>query len=73
MHVSGICCDLAKAFDCINHELLLSKLHYVGIQGAMANWFELYLTDRKQTMEIRLPNAIQSGEQQSMEFHKSQF
>jgi hypothetical protein len=47
MHVGGIFCDLAKAFDYVNHEMLLCKLHYFGIQGATANWFRFYLTERK--------------------------
>jgi hypothetical protein len=44
----GIFCDLAKVFDCVNHEILLGKLHYYGIQGTVANWFRSCLTDRKQ-------------------------
>ena len=32
MNVEGILCDLAKAFDCVNHEML-AKLHFCGIQG----------------------------------------
>jgi hypothetical protein len=39
MHVWGIFCDLAKPCNCINHEMLLAKLHYCGIQGTAANWF----------------------------------
>jgi hypothetical protein len=53
MHVEEIFCDLAKAFDCVNHESLLAKLHYYGIQGTVANWFRSYLTNRKQKSEIK--------------------
>jgi hypothetical protein len=39
MHFGEIFCDLTKAFNCVNHEILLVKLHYYGIQGTVANWF----------------------------------
>jgi hypothetical protein len=60
MHASGVFCDLAKAFDCVNREILLTKLHYFGIQGVTASWFRSYLTERKQRIEIKYPHATQS-------------
>jgi hypothetical protein len=53
MHVREMFCDLAESFDCVNHEILLSKLRYCGIQGRVGNWFRFYLTNRKQKTEIK--------------------
>jgi hypothetical protein len=55
MCVGGLFRDLAKAFDCVNHEILLTKLYYLIIKGSTANWFKSYLTDRKQKIEITSP------------------
>jgi hypothetical protein len=60
MHVGGIFCDLAKAFDCVNQEILLTKLCYYGTEGTMAGCFKSYITHRKQELEIKLQNTTQS-------------
>jgi hypothetical protein len=60
MHVGGIFCDLAKAVDCINHEMLLTKFHYFGIKGSTANLLKSYLKDRKQKIQIKSSYTTQS-------------
>jgi hypothetical protein len=49
-----------KAFDSINHQVLLTILHFFGIQGATASCFRSYLTDRKKKTEIKSSNLTQS-------------
>jgi hypothetical protein len=39
--------NVAEVFDCVNHELLIVKLHYYGIQGTVDNWFRSYLSKNK--------------------------
>jgi hypothetical protein len=48
----GIFLDLSKAFDVIDHNLLLAKLELCGLRGISYEWMRLYLTDRSQFVEI---------------------
>jgi hypothetical protein len=52
MQISGIFCDLEKAFDCINHWVLLNKWKYYGIKDKQYNLYKSYLLNRKQRTTI---------------------
>jgi hypothetical protein len=43
---------MSKAFDRINHKRLIRKLSNSGIGGNLLNWFESYLTDRRQRVTV---------------------
>jgi len=48
----AIFCDLRKAFDTCDHEILLNKMFSMGIRGAELAWFRSYLKDRSQFVKI---------------------
>ena len=61
-YVGLLALDVQKAFDCVDHKILCSKLELMGVDST---WFNSYLTDRKQTVVLNYTKSdtetIKSG------------
>jgi hypothetical protein len=66
MHVGGIFCDLAKASDCLSHNILLTKLHFMAFKEQLQkcshpnNWIEKgcnKITKKQPNFFLKLENS----------------
>jgi len=59
--IAGLFYDLPKAFDSVNHSVLLQKLFYYGVQETYHSWFKAYLTNRQQKVTITINGGNHSS------------
>ena len=68
----GVFIDLSKAFDTVNHSVLIKKLQMYGVRGVNLAWFRSYLANRKQYISLVMivKQALRTF---SVESHRAQY
>lgn len=55
LHVGAVFLDLRKAFDTVDHQVLLRKLTYFNFSAETMEWFDSYLSNREQCVMVNPP------------------
>ena len=57
-YVGGVFVDLKRAFDTVDHYILIEKLDHYGFRGVAKDWFKSYLKGRRQFVEIENETSL---------------
>jgi hypothetical protein len=66
LKIGGIFCDLQKAFGCVDHNILMKKLEFYGIEGKFKTLIISYLTNRHQKVALNNNTDINSSSKWEM-------
>lgn len=61
--IDAVCADFCKAFDRVNHQILIRKSYNFGISGSILNWLQLYILGRSHFVKYqsRMPQSSHLG------------